>query len=98
MKLNRKQLRHILLKEANLILEGVVDNSKLAKDVADVVFPEYTFMNNALQNDLIKRLEQYPDLAQELLQFLDTTAITGAVYSFDLLARKLNNILSKYMG
>jgi len=98
MKLNRKQLRHILLKEANLILEEVVDNSELANDVANLLFDEYSPMNLVIRQDLNKRLEQYPDLAQELLQFLDTTAITGAVYSFDLLARKLNNILSKYMG
>ena len=98
MKLNRIQTRQLLMREARLILEEVVDNSKLAKYVVDLLFDEeYSPAKSMVESDLIRRLDEYPALAQELLQFLDTPGITGAAYSVDLHARNLNDILSKYM-
>ena len=97
MKISRKQLRSMLIREANLILEEVVDNSKLAKDVADLIAPTEGPVNLILKNNIENRLHKYPDLVQELLQFLDTTALTGTAYTVDQIILKINDILSKYM-
>ncbi len=98
MKITRKQLRNIILRESNLILEAT-DNSKLAQDVADSIIPVEDDqalvgeMNARVKNEVENRLNSYPELAQELLQFLDSpTATMGVVAALG----ELSNILSKY--
>ena len=91
------------MREANLILEEVVDNSKLAQDAADYAWPPnsgpwlgYTEKehNKYLKDRVEKRLNSSPEMAQELLQFLDSPTATAGVVGALV---QLDKILSKYM-